>query len=343
MPAETAPHDRTWMAWPSQGYTLGDTSRSRGGRRARTWAAVANAVVEFEPVTVVVVAPTTSRSPRDYLAPGRRASSPPPSTTPGCATSARPSSGRPTARARRRRLGLQRLGRPVLGHLGARTPGSAPFVGGLAGAERHRLVRWSTRAAASTSTALGTVLLTETVQLDPGRNPGLTAADVEAELARTIGATTCIWLPRGLTRDYDEFGTRGHVDIVATIAVPGRRAAARAAATRRTPTTRSRASSSELPRGRPRRRGERFEVVEVPAPRTLDGRRGARSTGATSTTSSSTAASSPAPSATRRTTTSLRDPRATPTRAAGWSASTRAPLFARGGGIHCITQQQPAL
>ena len=68
---------------------------------------------------------------------------------------------------------------------------------------------------------LGTVLLTETVQLDPGRNPGLTRADVEAELARTIGATACIWLPRGLTRDYDEFGTRGHVDIVATIPSPG--------------------------------------------------------------------------------------------------------------------------
>ena len=67
----------------------------------------------------------------------------------------------------------------------------------------------------------GTVLLTETVQLDPGRNPGLTRAEVEAELSRTIGATTCIWLPRGLTRDYDEFGTRGHVDIVATFASPG--------------------------------------------------------------------------------------------------------------------------
>ena len=32
---------------------------------------------------------------------------------------------------------------------------------------------------------VGTVLVTETVQLDPGRNPGLTRADVEAELART--------------------------------------------------------------------------------------------------------------------------------------------------------------
>ena len=34
--------------------------------------------------------------------------------------------------------------------------------------------------------------------------------------------STAIWLPRGLTRDYDEFGTNGHVDIVATLASPGR-------------------------------------------------------------------------------------------------------------------------
>ena len=42
----------------------------------------------------------------------------------------------------------------------------------------------------------GTVLVTQTVQLDPGRNPGITRADVEAELARTIGTTHAVWLPR---------------------------------------------------------------------------------------------------------------------------------------------------
>jgi agmatine deiminase len=67
----------------------------------------------------------------------------------------------------------------------------------------------------------GTVLLTQTVQLDPHRNPGWTRGEVEAELARTIGARHAIWLPRGLTRDYDTFGTRGHVDIVATFPKPG--------------------------------------------------------------------------------------------------------------------------
>jgi agmatine deiminase len=67
----------------------------------------------------------------------------------------------------------------------------------------------------------GTVLITETVQLDPRRNPHGDKARVEAELYRTLGASKVIWLPRGLTRDYDAFGTNGHVDIVATIPSPG--------------------------------------------------------------------------------------------------------------------------
>jgi agmatine deiminase len=68
----------------------------------------------------------------------------------------------------------------------------------------------------------GTFLVTRTVQLDPQRNPGWTTAHVEAELARTVGATTVIWLPRGLTRDSQAFGTRGHVDLVATFTEPGK-------------------------------------------------------------------------------------------------------------------------
>jgi agmatine deiminase len=68
----------------------------------------------------------------------------------------------------------------------------------------------------------GTVLLTETVQRGQGRNPHLSREEIEAELARTLGTTAAIWLPRGLTRDYERFGTRGHVDIVATFVAPGR-------------------------------------------------------------------------------------------------------------------------
>ncbi len=67
----------------------------------------------------------------------------------------------------------------------------------------------------------GTVLVTETVMLDPARNPSWTRADVDAELARTIGAERVVWLSRGLTRDYGPYGTRGHVDMIATMPAVG--------------------------------------------------------------------------------------------------------------------------
>jgi agmatine deiminase len=36
MPAEWDAHDRTWMAWPANGYTLGETAReAREARVAR--------------------------------------------------------------------------------------------------------------------------------------------------------------------------------------------------------------------------------------------------------------------------------------------------------------------
>jgi agmatine deiminase len=66
------------------------------------------------------------------------------------------------------------------------------------------------------------VLLTETVQLGKERNPGLTKQDVEAEIHEKLGTKEAVWLKRGLTRDYDEFGTKGHVDIVACFAPDGR-------------------------------------------------------------------------------------------------------------------------
>ena len=48
MPAETAAQDRVWMAFPSSGYTLGDTEAEAEAARD-TWAAVARATSEFTP------------------------------------------------------------------------------------------------------------------------------------------------------------------------------------------------------------------------------------------------------------------------------------------------------
>src|SRR4029078_8248141 len=64
MPSETAPQDRVWMAFPTGGYTLGETAAEAHAARS-VWAAVANAVVEFEPVTMLV-APVDGEPPADY-------------------------------------------------------------------------------------------------------------------------------------------------------------------------------------------------------------------------------------------------------------------------------------
>jgi agmatine deiminase len=64
----------------------------------------------------------------------------------------------------------------------------------------------------------GAVLLTETVQLGEGRNAHLSREEVETEIHAKLGTDKAIWVKRGLTRDYDGYGTRGHIDIVACFA-----------------------------------------------------------------------------------------------------------------------------
>lgn len=216
MPAEGDPHERTWMAWPSSGYTLGDTDADADAAR-RTWAAVAGAVVGFEPVTMVVT-PGELEVAKTFLDARIELTS------------------APLDDAWMRDIGPSfvlgddgRLGAVdwVFNGWGAQEWASwehdakiGAHVAGLAGADLIDSPIVNEGGGFHVDGA-GAVLLTETVQLGAGRNPEATKADIEAELARTIGARHFIWLPRGLTRDYDEFGTRGHVDIVATFPSPG--------------------------------------------------------------------------------------------------------------------------
>ncbi len=334
MPHEGARHERTWLAFPTAGYTLGDTAEDAEEARS-TWAAVANAIAEFEPVSVVIDPRDRAIAPR-YL-----------------------SGDIELHEAPLNDAWMRDMGPTFVfgddGELGA-----VDWVFNGWGAQdwaqwdldaRIGSVVGSLAGASIVSSALvnegggihvdgeGTVLATETVQLDPGRNPGITRAEVEAEFARTIGATTTVWLPRGLTRDSERFGTRGHVDIVAAFARPGvvllhtQRDSEHPdhAVTREIRETLEAAQDAA---GRP------FEIVEVPAPATLRDDDGwtdysyinhllvndgviACSFGDDNDEEAAGILADAYPG--RRVVT----------------VDAR-PLFARGGGIHCITQQQPA-
>jgi agmatine deiminase len=68
----------------------------------------------------------------------------------------------------------------------------------------------------------GSVLLTDTVQLDPTRNPGHDRDSITAHIHNALGTDRAIWVSKGLWRDNFLNGTKGHVDIVACFAPNGR-------------------------------------------------------------------------------------------------------------------------
>ncbi|MCF6386689.1 agmatine deiminase family protein [Mycobacterium sp. MBM] len=327
MPAEGAPQDRVWMAYPSAGYSLGETEAEQHEARS-TWAAVAHAIAEFEPVTLLVDPGEVGAAER-YV-----------------------SRDIEIVQAPLNDAWMRDIG-PTFVHADDGSVAAVDWVFNGWGAQDW--ARWDRDAKIGAlvaelagvplvSSALvnegggiqvdgrGTVLVTDTVQLDPGRNPGLTRSDVEAELARTIGADEVVWLPRGLTRDSQRFGTRGHVDIVAAFTAPGRLLLHTQTADQHPDTLVCRQLREVL--------ADRFEIVEMPAPDVLTDDEGyvdysyinhlvvnggviACSFGDRRDADAAAILAEQYPG---RTVVSV-DAR---------------PLFARGGGIHCITQQQPS-
>jgi agmatine deiminase len=213
MPAEWEKHERTWMAWPPNNYLLGETEAD--SEKARTaWANVANAVSQYEPVSMLCQKENIDLA-RAYLNPAieiieaelddawMRDSGP---------TFAKDEQGRLVAI------------NWIFNGWGQRDWASwekdslvAGYVGKLAGSAviDSKLVNEGGGIHVNGS---GVVLLTETVQLGEGRNPTWTQSEVEAEIHKNLGTNKAIWIKRGLTRDYDGYGTRGHIDIVACFA-----------------------------------------------------------------------------------------------------------------------------
>lgn len=327
-PAEWERHERTWMAWPSSGYTLGDTDADVAEARS-AWSSVANAIVRHEPVTMVVD-PSAVDVAREWLLDSVDIVEAP-------LDDAWMRDIGPTfvKNAEGSLLGVDwvfngwgaqswatwtkdaEVARTMLGNVGVPVVSSALTNegGGI-----H-------------TNGEGTILVTETVQLDPGRNPGWTRDDVERELFDTLGATRVVWMPRGLTRDYDEFGTRGHIDIVAAFCNP----TTVLYHDQRNPEHPDFEVSAQV---RTILEAEGFDIVPVPAPDTLRDEEGFVDYSYINHYVCNNAvilcafddpgdedAKAILEKAYPGRTVELVDARA---------------LFARGGGIHCITQQQPA-
>lgn len=338
MPSETAEHSGTWMAFPREGVTLGATDALREEGYA-AWTAVARAVARFEPVTMAVDPSETARAGRMLGADVRLLETP--------LDEFWMRDVGPSFVVDDERPGV--LGAVDWTFNGWGAPEWAEWrlsaelartVAAVAGAEvvSSLLV---TEGGAIHVDGEGTVLVTETVLLDPRRNPLADRARVEAELARTIGATRVVWLPRGLHRDYDDFGTGGHVDIVATLPSPGRVLLH----DQRDPAHPDAALSASLRarlEGEVDAAGRSFEVVTLPAPATLRDAHGFVDWSYVNhlvVNGGVIACGFGEPRADADARAVLAD--AYPGREVV-TVDAR-PLFDRGGGVHCITQQQPAL
>lgn len=207
MPAEWSPHAACWMGWPCRPEAFGDC------REARTaFAAVARAISEFEPVRMI----------------------------------ARPEDA---ADARKQLHGvaevlewplddswLRDIGATFVKNAAGEIAGVdwifnawgekyAPFNHDAAIAARmlqHLGIRRFAAPLIAEGGALhsdgeGTLLTTEQSSLNPNRNPSLSRDEVAQALKNFLGAQTIIWLAGDLRDDE----TDGHVDNVACFVAPG--------------------------------------------------------------------------------------------------------------------------
>ena len=208
MPPEWAPHERTLMAWPARESLWGETLE----RAKADYAATANAIAAFEPVTMVARPGAVDEARRalagevDVLEvpiddswlrdsgpifllgeDGARAAS----VWGFNAWGERFSPFDDDAQVGRRLC--EELGVPAY-EAGMVLEGGSVLVDGA-----------------------GTALTTEQCLLHPSRNPDLSRDEIEDRLRDFLGVDRVVWLGRGLVEDRD---TDGHVDLIAAFTGP---------------------------------------------------------------------------------------------------------------------------
>jgi len=212
MPAEWEPHAGTWMLWPERP----DNWRERAAPAQRAYAAVAAAIARSEPVTMGVSAAQFERA-RALLPSGVR-------VVEISSNDAWMRDVGPTfvVDRRRRVRGIDwvfnawggkdggvyadwslddQVAAKVL-EIESQPRYRAPFV--LEGGSIH-------------VDGQGTLLVTEECLLNPNRNPALRRGQIESLLERHLGVREIVWLGRGVFNDE----TDGHVDNLCCFVRPG--------------------------------------------------------------------------------------------------------------------------
>ncbi|MFJ4793945.1 agmatine deiminase family protein [Kitasatospora purpeofusca] len=210
MPAEWTEHDGCLMAWPVRSDLWGDSL----DEVKREYAAVARAIAEFEPVTMVAP-PGHGDEARTLCGPGLTVVE-----IPQDDSWFRDSAPIFVLDEEGRRAGVDfrfnawgrkhhpwdaddRISGLLLEHLDVPAIRSEMILEG----------------GAITVDGEGTLITTEQCLLHPNRNPELGREEIEAELKARLGVTKIIWLPYGGFLDNE---TDGHVDGVCAFAAPGK-------------------------------------------------------------------------------------------------------------------------
>ena len=208
MPAEWAKHERTWLAWPAADYAQEEDA-------FLAWSEVANTAAEYEPVTVLVNERHLAQA-KKYLSKDIELVV--------CELDdswIRDSGATFVVNSESNALGAIDW---VFNGWGAQSWSQyelddkvASFMAKHVNVETIKSDMVNEGGGIHTNGA-GLLLATETVQLGSERNPDWSRSEVEAELNSKLGTDKVIWIRRGLTRDYETFGTKGHIDIVACFA-----------------------------------------------------------------------------------------------------------------------------
>ncbi len=207
MPAEYAPHKRSWMMWPCRPEVWPDLAATK-----RDYVLVAQAIAEFEPICMAV-RPQDAAEARAMLGAGIEIFEV--ALNDSWARDAGPNfviDGHGTKAA-------------SLFTFSAWGGKYAPFdkdaAFGAAVAARDGLRAFKSALLAEgggvTVDGEGTIITTDTCFLNPNRNPDWSREQVTQELLETLGGEKVIWLPGNA----EETETDGHVDGIAVFVAPG--------------------------------------------------------------------------------------------------------------------------